>query len=210
MVPDGATGRPVAVLDTLRVFRSTQRLGQDAFLTEQLSLRVPAGGLHFAFVIAEEQASAGDALTRMPLDVGRLDRGFAVSDAVLGRAGSGLVWRRGAGDVPLNPLNRFPRDGEITLFYELYGLPQSTSVPTRVSVASAQSRSLLQRIFGGGGGAADLAYSTVTEAEGRASVRQRIALRGLTPGRYTLRLELTDPASGAHVVRVSPFEIEDR
>ncbi len=206
LVTDSATGALVAALDTVRVFHSPQRLAPGAFLTEQLVMRVPAGRYHWAFVIEEERASAGDAMTRQVLDVPAMESGFAVSDVVLGREGSGLVWRRGAGDVPLNPLMRFPRDGEATLFYELYGLPQGASVATRVRVTSAGSRSLLRRLFGGGGGA-DLAYSTVTDAAGRSTVRQRIGLKGLSPGRYTLHVELTDEASGTRIVRASPFEI---
>ncbi|MFI5214124.1 MAG: hypothetical protein ACHQU8_06245, partial [Gemmatimonadales bacterium] len=110
------------------------------------------------------------------------------------------------GDVPLNPLMRFPKDGEATLYYELYGLAQGASVATRVRVIPAGGRSLLQRLFGGGGGA-DLAYSTLTDAAGRSTVRQRFGLRGLSPGRYTLQVELTDEASGTRIVRTSPFEI---
>jgi GWxTD domain-containing protein len=206
LVTDSATGALVAALDTVRVFHSPQRLAPGAFLTEQMVMRVPAGRYHWAFVIEEEHASAGDAVTRQVLDVPAMESGFAVSDVVLGREGSGLVWRRGAGDVPLNPLMRFPRDGEATLFYELYGLPQGASVTTRVRVTSAGGRSLLRRLFGGGGGA-DLAYSTVTDAAGRSTVRQRIGLKGLSPGRYTIHVELTDEASGRRIERASPFEI---
>jgi GWxTD domain-containing protein len=205
-ISDSATGEMIATLDTVRVFHSAQRLGSGAFLTEQLVLRVPAGHHRWAFVIEEQRASAGDAVSRQVLDVPAMERGFAVSDVVLGREGSGLVWRRSGGDVPLNPLMRFPRDGEATLFYELYGLPQGASVATRVRVTSTGGRSLLRRLFGGGGGA-DLAYSTVTDAAGRSTVRQRIGLKGLSPGRYTLQVELTDEASGTRIVRASPFEI---
>jgi GWxTD domain-containing protein len=206
MVSDSATGELLAALDTVRVFHSPQRLGPGAFLTEQLVMRVPAGRHRWAFVIEEQHASAGDAVTRQVLDVPAVGSGFEVSDVVMGREGSGLVWRRRGGDVPLNPLMRFPRDGEATLYYELYGLPLGASVATRVRVTSAGGRSLLRRLFGGGGGA-DLAYSTVTDTAGRSTVRQRLALKGLSPGRYTLQVELTDEASGKRVVRTSPFEI---
>jgi GWxTD domain-containing protein len=206
LVTDSATGMQVAVLDTVRVFHSAQRLGSGAFLTEQLVARVPAGRYRWAFVIEEQHASAGDAVTRQVVDVPAMASGFTVSDVVMGREGSGLVWRHSGGDVPLNPLMRFPRDGEATLYYELYGLAQGTSVATRVRVIPAGGRSMLRRLFGGGGGA-DLAYSTVTDAAGRSTVRQRIALKGLSPGRYTLQLELTDEASGTRIVRASPFEI---
>jgi hypothetical protein len=101
---------------------------------------------------------------------------------------------------------RFPRDGEATIYYELYGLPQGANVATRVRVTSTGGRSVLRRLFGGSGGA-DLAYNTVTDAAGRSTVRQRIALKGLSPGRYALQVELTDESSGTRIVRTSPFEI---
>ena len=110
LVTDSATGLELASLDTLRNFHSAQRLGPGAFLTEQLVLRVPAGRHRWAFVIEEQRASAGDAVTRQMVDVPALASGFAVSDVVMGREGSGLVWRHSGGDVPLNPLMRFPRD----------------------------------------------------------------------------------------------------
>ncbi len=206
LVTDVATGRLVASLDTVRVFHSGQRLGAGAFLTEQLVTRVPAGRYRWAFVIEEPQSSAGDAVTRQALDVPAMEGRFEASDVVLGREGSGLVWKRSGGDVALNPLMRFPRDGDATIYYELYGLAQGASVATRVKVTSTGGRSFVSRLFGGSGGA-DLAYSTVTEAAGRSTVRQRISLRGLSPGRYNLEVELTDEATGTRVVRTSPFEI---
>jgi hypothetical protein len=126
---------------------------------------------------------------------------------VLGRDGSGLVWRRPDGEVPLNPLMRFPRDGEARIFYELYGMPEGTQIATRVRIARAGGRSVFGRLFGHGSGA-DLSYTTTTDAPRRARVRQSLALRGLAPGRYILQLELTEPSTGRKVVRETPFEIE--
>lgn len=209
IVADSASGGLVASLDTLRVFRSAQRLGPASFLTGQLVLSVPEGRYRYAFVIEEEHAAAGDAVSHQALDVPRVGGPFAASDLVLGREGSGLTWRRSAGDVALNPLMRFPKDGEATLYYELYGLPAGAGVATRVRVITAGGRSVFRRLFGGGGGA-DLSYTTVTDAPGRSAVRQHIDLHGLAPGRYTLQVELTDPAGNTRIVRTSPFEIEGR
>jgi GWxTD domain-containing protein len=209
LVADSASGRLVASMDTLRVFRSAQRLGPSVFLTEQLVLSVPAGRYRYAFVIEEEHAAAGDAVSHQALDVPRMGGPFAASDLVLGREGSGLTWRRSAGDVALNPLMRFPRDGVATLYYELYGLSAGAAVATRVRVITAGGRSVFRRLFGGGGGA-DLSYTTITEVPGRSAVRQHIDLHGLASGRYTLQVEFTDPSGNVRIVRTSPFEIEGR
>jgi hypothetical protein len=92
------------------------------------------------------------------------------------------------------------------LYYEVYGLPQGAAVATRVSVQPAGRRSFFQRLFGGGRGA-NLEYTTVTGADGRASVRQQIVLSGLAPGRYVLGLELSDEATHQRLRREQSFEI---
>ncbi|MBI1722378.1 MAG: hypothetical protein HYR48_00545, partial [Gemmatimonadetes bacterium] len=198
--------RSVAELDTLRVFRSAQALPEGSFLTERVAVRVPAGRYRYHFVVAEPQADAGAMVGARAVEVPPVGAGFSASDLVLGREGSGLVWRRPEGEVALNPLQRYPRDGVATLYYEVYGLPQGASVATRVSVTSRGGRSIFRRLFGGGAGA-DLAYTTVTDAAQRSRVQQRLTLTGLPPGQYTLTLELHDPVSGARVMRRKPFEI---
>ena len=196
----------VAALDTLRVFRRDEPPPGGSFLTEQLSLRVPPGEFRYHFVVEELQADAGSLVSGRRLHVPRTDGGFDASDLVLGRLGSGLVLHRPDGDIALNPLQRFPRDGTIELYYEVYGLPQGASVATRVSVEPAGGRSIFQRIFGGGRGV-NLEYATVTDAAGRARVRQRIVLAGLDPGRYVLAVELRDDATRQRVTRRQAFEV---
>lgn len=198
--------RRVGGLDTLRVFRSPTELPEGSFLTEQLAVRLPPGDYHYHFVVEELQADAGALVSGRPIAVPRTDVGFSASDLVLGRKGSGLVLKWPGGDIPLNPLNRFSRDGTVELYYELYGLPQGATVATQVSVQPEGGRSFFQRIFGGGRGA-NLAYSTVTDAAGRTRVRQQIVLAGLSPGRYLLALDLRDEATHQHATRRQSFEI---
>ena len=198
--------RRVAGLDTLRVFRNPTDLPEGSFLTEQLAVRVPAGEFHYHFVVEELQADAGALVHAEPVAVPRTDSGFSASDLVLGLLGSGLVLRREGGDIPLNPLAHYPRDGTVELYYELYGLPEGATVATRVSVQSAGGRSFFQRLFGGGRGV-NLEYNTATGADGTARVRQQIVLTGLSPGRYVLGLDLTDVAAHQHLRREQTFEI---
>ena len=201
-----STFHRVAGLDTLRVFRSPADVPDRSYLTEQLSVPVPAGHFHFHFVVQELQADAGAMVRAHAVDVPRTDSGFSASDLVLGLEGSGLSLRRTGGDIPLDPLSRFPRDGTVEVYYELYGLPQGTAVPTRLSVEPAGGRSLLQRIFGGGRGA-NLEYNTVTDAANIARVRQRIVLTALRPGHYVLTVTLRDPSTHRPIVRRRRFEI---
>jgi hypothetical protein len=102
---------------------------------------------------------------------------------------------------------RFPRDGEARIYYEIYGVPQGTAIPTRVRITRTGGRSIFRRLFGGGGGA-DLSYTTVTDAPNRTRVSQSMGLRGLNPGRYVLVVEFTEPGTGRKVTRETPFEIE--
>ena len=204
-----AMNRPLARVDTLRAFRARQVLGEGSYLTEQLVVRVPPGTWRATFVAAEAHADAGSAVSGVLIEVPRMSAGFSASDVVLGREGSGLSWHRSEGDIPLNPLMRYTRGATANLYYEVYGLPEGAVVETRVRVLRRGGRSIFKRIFGGGGGA-DLAYSTVTDAPGRSRVRQQLGLEDLDAGRYLLELTLTDRASSAHVVRTAPFEVENR
>jgi GWxTD domain-containing protein len=196
----------VAALDTVRVFVRGTPPPDGSYLTEQLAVPVPPGHWHYHFVVEELQADAGALVSGRDIDVPRTDSGFAVSDLVLGRIGSGLVLHRPGGAIPLAPLLQFPRDGTVELYYELYGLPQGAAVPTRVSVEPAGGRSLFHRIFGGGHGV-NLEYVTVTDAQGRARVQQQLVLTGLARGHYVLTVELRDEASGRKVARRQAFEI---
>jgi hypothetical protein len=198
--------RPVATLDTVRVFGRETAPPEGSFLTEQLAVPVPAGTWRYHFVVEELQADAGALVSGRDIEVPRTDSGFTASDLVLGRIGSGLVLHAPGGAIPLAPLLQFPRDGTVELYYELYGLPQGAEVPTRVSVQPVGGRSLFRRLFGGGHGA-NLEYVTVTDAPERSSVRQQIVLTGLASGRYVLSVELRDDASHQKITRRQEFEI---
>jgi tetratricopeptide (TPR) repeat protein len=207
-----SAGREVRTLDTLRAFRAAAALGPGSFLTEQLVLPLPPGTWHAHLVIRERGLEFGNVVRAQRVDAYEMARGFGVSDVVIGREGSGLVWRRPAGaggDVPLNPLARFPENSAALLYYEIYGLPEGAAVDTRVVLRPEGGRSIFRRLFGGRSGG-DLSYTTVTQTAARAAVRQRLELLGLRAGRYTLELTLTEPGSGRRVTRRDSFEIGGR
>jgi tetratricopeptide (TPR) repeat protein len=198
--------REIASLDTLRIFRSAAPLPPGSFLTEQLALPVATGSYRFHFVAEELSTDAGALVPERTVTVPAAGGPFSASDLILGRVGSGLVWRRPEGEVPLNPLMRYPRDGALELYYELYGLPERAAVVTHVAVAPRSRGSLFSRLFGRRSGVR-LEYTTQTDAPGLSRVRQRIELAGLSPGRYDLAVSLRDPAAGTQVVRSQSFEI---
>ena len=198
--------RTIGSVDTLRVFHSGAPLASGSFLTEQLVVAVPPGTYQFHFVVEEANAERGGLVASEAVHAPTGDGGFDASDIVLGQEGSGLVWRRPEGEVPLSPLMRFPRDGTVTLYYEIYGLPGNSAVPTQVAVAPRGGRSFLGSLFGRRNGVG-LQYVTQTDAPGRTRVSQRIDLAGLRPGRYDIELELRHPGSGVRIVRRQSFEI---
>ncbi len=198
--------RAVATVDTVRVFRRDEPPPAGSYLTEQVALPVPAGTWDYHFVAEELEADAGARVSGTDLVVPPTDTGFTASDLVLGRVGSGLILRHAGGEIPLNPLQQYPREGTLELYYEIYGLPLGASVATRVGVERAGGRSLWQRIFGGGHGV-HLEYATVTDAADRAGVRQSIVLAGLPAGRYVLTVELRDEATRRRVERRQTFDI---
>lgn len=202
----GGREREAGGVDTLRIFRAAAALPSGSFLSGQLVVAVPPGAYRFHFVAEELNADAGALVPARPAGVPARGAAFAASDLVLGRAGSGLVWRRPEGDVPLDPLLRYPREGTLELYYEVYGLPERAAVATHVAVTPRSRGSLIGRLFGRRSGVR-LDYSTQTDAPGFSRVRQQITLAGLSPGRYDLEVTLRDPASGQQVARRQSFEI---
>ncbi|MGH7520307.1 MAG: GWxTD domain-containing protein [Gemmatimonadales bacterium] len=208
-----ATGRVVARLDTLRVFTARQQLRHPDYLTGRLALPVPAGQYVFRLLVATRDGGAGD-LVSGDLRVDTLDaRRFAVSDVVVGREGSGLVWYAPSGDtVRLNPLERFPEGSAVHLYYEVYGLASGAPYHTVVRLEREGGRSVfgaIGRLFGGGRSPVLLEFDA--PASGPVTREHRgIELRDLSKGRYRLSVIISDPATGASVTRTQRFQVVDR
>jgi hypothetical protein len=212
LVSDSADGI-VASIDTVRVFAAHQALRNPAYLTGQLSVPVPSGDYRYRLLVKSLDGAAGD-LVVSPLHVERLDaRRFAVSDVVVGREGSGLVWYSPAGDtVRLNPLQRFPSGSGVNVYYEIYGLASGAPYHTVVRLEREGGRSLfgsIGRLFGGGRSPVLLAFDA--PADGSVTRVQRgIELRDVSKGSYRLSVVISDPATGTSVTRTQRFQVVDR
>jgi len=212
LVSDSAD-QVVASIDTVRVFAAHQALRSPAYLTGRLSVPVPAGEYRYRLLVKSVDGRAGD-LVAHPLHVERLDtRAFAVSDVVVGRDGSGLVWFSPAGDtVRLNPLQRFPSGSGVNLYYEVYGLASGAPYHTVVRLERDGGRSLfgsLGRLFGGGRSPVLLEFDA--PASGPVTRVQRgIELRDVSKGTYRLTVVISDPASGASATRAQRFQVVER
>ena len=205
--------RVVANMDTLRVFGAHQALRKPSYLTGRLAIPVPAGRYQYRMLVRSVDGGAGDLLTE-PLTVERLEpQRFAVSDLVVGREGSGLVWFSPAGDtVRLNPLQRFPEASAVNLYYEIYGLATGTPYHTVVRLEREGGRSVFNsigRLFGGGRSPVLLEFDAPsTGAVTR--VQRGLELRDVSKGTYRLSVVITDPATGTSVTRVQRFQVVSR
>ena len=204
----------VARLDTLRVFGARQALRSPSYLTGRLAVPVPAGDYRYRVLIATPDGAAGD-LVVDSLRVERLDprtTRVAVSDVVVGREGSGLVWLTQGDTVRLNPLNRFPEGSAAELYYEIYGLARGASYHTVVRLEKEGGKSLFGAIRGlFGGGRSPVLLEFDAPADGPVTrVHRGIALRDVGKGNYRLTVIVTDPATGVTATRTQRFQVVAR
>src|SRR5207244_9299416 len=129
---------------------------------------------------------------------------FAVSDLVVGRVGSGLVWSDRGDTVFLNPLDRFAPGAAAELYYEVYGVPPGAEYHTVVRLERQGGRSWLGAIgrLLGGDGRAPGVFGFDAPRDGLVTrVHPRLELRDVPPGEYVLRVRIGDPAARGTVAR---------
>ncbi|MGH7646434.1 MAG: GWxTD domain-containing protein, partial [Gemmatimonadales bacterium] len=208
-VADSA-GRPVARLDTLRVFTAREPLRGGSYLVGRLALSVPAGALRYRMLVSTPDATAGDLVARDSLVVPRLEgRRFTASDLVMGREGSGLLWARARDTVLLNPLDRVPEGGAAELYYEVYGLTRGAPYHTVVRLEREGGRSVFRRLFGGGRAPVLLEFDAA--ADGPVTrVHRGVALGDAARGTYRLSITVTDPLTEQAITRTRRFEVVAR
>jgi GWxTD domain-containing protein len=214
VIVSDSSDRVVARLDTLRVFGARQALRQPAYLTGRLALPVPPGRYRYRLLVTTPDGTAGDLVRQDSLDVRALGAGsFAVSDVVVGREGSGLVWvSAGTDTVRLNPLSRFPEGSAAELYYEVYGLTRGATYHTVVRLEREGRRSVfgaIRGLFGGGRAAVLLEFDAAAEAL-VTRVHRGVALQGVGKGTYRLTVVISDPTSGVSVTRTRRFQVVAR
>ena len=208
-----STGHVVVQLDTVRVFAARQPVRHPDYLTGRIALPVPPGHYVYHLLVASIDGGAGDLVTGAAR-VDTLDpHHFAVSDVVVGREGSGLVWHTPAGDtVRLNPLQRFPQGSGVNLYYEIYGLDRGVAYHTVVRLEREGGRSVFSaigRLFGGGRSPVLLEFDAPSDGP-VTRVQRGIELRDVSNGNYRLVVTISDPVTGASVTRTERFQVVDR
>ena len=188
-------GKLVAEADTLRLFTLNRELKPDQYVYGIVELPVPPGRYGLQVVLSQPLGGAGIAIRRDTVQVPGPADSLAVSDLVVGRRGSGLLWRRGEDLVALNPLNGFPRDGTAEVYWEVGGLKPAAEYTTTIEVRRQ-----------GQGGDARLALTFTDHAVSDPTpVTRTIDLKRLDPGRYTVTVRLS--AGGNTTSRSVPLFI---
>ena len=201
------TGRVVASLDTTRHFVAPERVPDNEHLVGRVAVPVPNGRFEYRLAIQQGE-EAGVVLPRDTVRVGGLGSvSLGLSDLVLGSRSANLVWRRSDQDTVLfNPLQTFKRTDEMQLYYEVQGVQPGSTYEVRLAVRKqGGSGGLFRKIFGGGGAAISLKYSTRAAAMVE-SAHRGLQLEKLKPGMYVLEMAVTD-AGGNRDTRVRPFQV---
>lgn len=134
-----------------------------------------------------------------------------VSDIVLAEPDSVGDWKRGDLQLALTLPRRFRPAQTFKLFYEVYNLRTEQRYRTRITVQPAEGGGAFGRLrstLGMGRGGIDLRFDDVA-APSRDGVIQEVRDLGseLRPGRYRLRVVVTDEASRATASTETIFEV---
>jgi hypothetical protein len=208
-VTDSAGGL-AARLDTARVFAASKPLPDGTYLTGQLAVPIPPGIYAYRLLTEQGDGVAGTLVTGDSVNVDTLNgRRFAVSDLVVGRVGSGLVWSGGVDTVFLNPLARFPEGGTAELYYEVYGLPSGGVYHTVIRLERRGARSVLH-LFGGGKRLPVLLEFDAPSDGPATRVHRQVDLGDAPRGAYVLTVQISDPARRIALARSAEFTIVPR
>ena len=212
-VTDNA-GDLAARLDTLRLFAAPAPLPGGTYLTGQLAVPIPPGVYAYRLLTEQQDGAAGTLVMGDSVNVDTLTgRRMAVSDLVVGRVGSGLVWSSRPDTVFLNPLERFPEGGTAELYYEVYGLPPGGIYHTVIRLERHGGRSVfgaLSHPFGGGKRLPVLIEFDAASDGPITRVHRRVDLGDAPRGSYLLTMQIADPSTGITVNRSAQFTVVSR
>ncbi len=201
---------PVVYVDTASVVTVGRALGPREDLHGILALPVPPGRFQLKVVLTEAKLNAGRVAADDSLDVPDFGVGrFAVTDLVIGRAGSGAPWVSGEDTVSVTARRRFGAAVPLQVYYELHGLAPGVPYQARLEVLRQGGGSLfgwLGRLFGGGGPPITLSFEGVATGP-TTRVLQTVDLRELKPGRYRIRILVRPEGAEERREREIEFEV---
>ncbi len=176
--------------DTTRYFRAADTLRQGQYLYGTEEMPLGAGTWDVRLLVTQPDVDAGGALERRAVMLAPGSQ-LGLSDLVFGREGSGLAWHSPAGDVPLSPLDAYPRSGSVEVYYELSGATTGREYQTQLE---------LKGIAGDAKGEVRLGFSEKATGP-MMRLRRSVALDPLKGGQYRMTMTVTEEGSGKSVTR---------
>jgi GWxTD domain-containing protein len=185
-------GRPVAVVDTTRLFVAHEPVPAREHLVGRIAVPVIPGELRYRLAI-EQGDDNGVVLAGDTISVGDFSgQQFSLSGLILGLREANLTWRPFPDDtVWFNPLGRFPRKADLELYYEVYGVPEGVPIETEVLVTKHGGGGLFG-LFGQRKPAIRLGFSEASEGL-TTRIHRTLSLARLDPGRYRVDVIVKNP-----------------
>ncbi|MES2305622.1 MAG: hypothetical protein V4558_08945 [Gemmatimonadota bacterium] len=181
------------VMDTIRNFATPHPLKEGEFLSGMLELTIEPGDYTGSLLISQEDGRG--AVARLGRVVVKGSKGgLAISDVVLGVAGSRTQWNSGSSLVPLNPMNAFRNGGEAELYGQLSGMKPGQDYVLTFEVFRADDAV---------GKKPRLAISfPQTARDGLVEIQRSVGLKSLDPGRYRVKVAIAGAGESAFAMTV--------
>lgn len=193
IIGDSASGRIVATLDTLRTWTASAPLGRYAWLSAYVSMPVVPGNWDVAVVVGDSAHSAGTGERFRAVPVVRFDgTRLRLSDPILGRTESGLVWHHNGESIPLNPTNAWRVPEPVILTYEIDGLVPGRAYESRFELWKTTGHPIAPGIT--------IMFSQPA-VDVRETMQRELSLRGLAIGDYRLVVRVRDTVTHVEVTR---------
>ncbi len=193
VVGDSASDRIVAAFDTVRSWNTPSGVSKSAFVTAHFTVPVPVGEWDVSVVLGDtaHRAGSGVRFPRVPVPA-FTGKSLALSDPIIGRAGSGLSWQHNGESFPLNPTNAWRRDEPALLSYEVDG---------QVTGRSYETRYELWKTTGKPKAPTSVITSKSVARAMRETVHRELSLKELAEGTYRLVIRVKDVVSGQESAR---------
>jgi GWxTD domain-containing protein len=198
-------GRPVAAVDTTRLFVAREPVPADRDLVGKLDVPVEPGLLTYRLAV-EQGEDNGIILAADSITAGDFSgRALELSGLVLGTREANLRWEPTPQDtVFFNPLGWYRKNGSMELYYEIYGLAPQSPYSTQIEVTKQGGGGFLG-LFGSKKPAIRLGFQDVAQGV-PTRIHQSISLEKLSPGDYWIEVTVKD-AKGTEQKTRTKFEV---
>lgn len=209
--------RSVERIDTTFRFAAPRRLQSGEHIRFDLMLDVAptTGTIHRVLVRNSVHAGEGK-IYGGPLTIPDLSTSeLSISELVLARASDEGEWVRGDARLELLPPRQFTENEPFRVFYEVYNLGDQAGYRTEITLEATEGGGIIgavKRLFGGGSRTIRLSFDDVASSDRfRGGVQELRDLQAqLDPGRYRMRVQVTELGSGRTATRERMFIVLEK